>query len=171
MREVFAEYYGALCYYASRILEDRETVEDVVQEIFTQLLEKKMVFESATHLKNHLYLSVKNACLNHLRRNISRERYFEFLKTQEETDPENENTMLEVYRLLAAAVDQLPPECKKVYQLAYFEDLSNEQIAVRLEVSINTVRTHKARGKSLIKSFLEGRLPFWGILVSCWYLL
>ena len=60
IESVFKEYYGSLCYFASKYLQDEEVIEDVVQDIFITLLEKKTQFQSVTHLKNFLYLSVRN---------------------------------------------------------------------------------------------------------------
>ena len=43
---IFKEYYGSLCYFASQYLNDEEAVEDLVQDVFITLLEKKMFFQS-----------------------------------------------------------------------------------------------------------------------------
>lgn len=55
---IFKEYYGSLCYFASQFLKNEEVIEDLVQDVFITLLEKKMLFQSEVHLKNFLYLSI-----------------------------------------------------------------------------------------------------------------
>lgn len=160
IEKVFATYYGALCYYAARILDSEDAVEDIVQEVFVALLEKGTNAASDAHLKNYLYQAVKNGCLNHIRKNGSRKRYLESLEREDPEADEDRQLMAELYRLMAEAVAQLPPECRKVCHLAYFDGVPNEQIAQMLDVSINTVKAQKARAKKLLKEALGRRLYF-----------
>lgn len=160
--DIFKEYYAPLCYFAERFLKDDvNVVEDIVQDVFVILLEKSPSFESLEHLKNFLYLSVKNACLNHRRRLISKERYFTEKSTEEESEEPIIHEMIttEVYRELAVAVANLPTECRKVFELCYFEELPNEEVAEKLGISIFTVKAQKARGKKILKENLKELFP------------
>lgn len=65
----FRKYYGALCFFASRYVEDPDKAEDLVQDCFVRLLEREFSFDSEDHLKNYLYAAVRNGCLNFLRDN------------------------------------------------------------------------------------------------------
>ena len=157
---VFKEYYGSLCYFASKYLQDEEVIEDIVQDIFITLLEKRTIFESETHLKNFLYLSVRNGCLNHLRNLRSRDRYVASIAREEQEESFEENIILtEVHRELAAAVGKLPEECRKVFELCYFQGLDNESAAKELGLSINTIKAQKARGKKILKESLKDLMP------------
>ena len=115
---IFKEYYGSLCYFASRFLKDEEVIEDLVQDVFITLLEKKMLFQSEVHLKNFLYLSIRNSCLNYIRSTRSKDRYIASLAYEEQAENFEESIILtEIHRELAAAVEKLPEECRKVFQL------------------------------------------------------
>lgn len=59
VEDVFKEYYAPLCYFAARYVNDEIAVEDLVEDLFASLLEKKQYFQSELHLKNYLYISVK----------------------------------------------------------------------------------------------------------------
>ena len=83
---IFKEYYGSLCYFASRFLKNEEVIEDLVQDVFIALLEKKMLFQSEVHLKNFLYLSIRNSCLNYIRSTRSKDRYIASLAHEEQTE-------------------------------------------------------------------------------------
>lgn len=164
---IFKKYYGSLCYFASKYLQDEEEVEDVVQDVFIALLEKKMRFQSEVHLKNFLYLSVRNGCLNHLRNLRSRDRYIASLAREEEGESFEEAIILtEIHRELAAAVNQLPEECRKVFELCYFQGLDNESAANELGVSINTVKAQKARGKKILKESLKDLMPLFFLFMG-----
>ena len=170
---IFKEYYGSLCYFASRFLKDEEVIEDLVQDVFITLLEKKMFFQSEIHLKNFLYLSIRNSCLNYIRSMRSKDWYIASLAYEEWAENFEESIILtEIYRELAAAVEKLPEECRKVFQLCYFQGLDNESAAQELGLSVNTVKAQKARGKKILRENLKDILPllmllnplFWGIM-------
>jgi len=157
---VFKEYYGSLCYFASQYLQDEEAVEDVVQDVFIGLLEKRMFFQSKVHLKNFLYLSIRNSCLNYIRSTRSKDRYIASLAHGEQTENFEERIILtEVHKELAAAVEKLPEECRKVFQLCYFQGLDNESVAQELGLSVNTVKAQKARGKKILREHLKDIFP------------
>ena len=152
---IFKEYYGSLCYFASRFLKDEEVIEDLVQDVFITLLEKKMFFQSEVHLKNFLYLSIRNSCLNYIRSTRSKDRYIASLAHEEQTEDLEESIILtEIHRELAAAVEKLPEECRKVFQLC-FQGLDNERAAQELGLSVNTVKAQKARGKKILRENLK----------------
>ena len=156
---IFKEYYGSLCYFASRFLKDEEVIEDLVQDVFITLLEK-MLFQSEVHLKNFLYLSIRNSCLNYIRSTRSKDRYIASLAYEEQAENFEESIILtEIHRELAAAVEKLPEECRKVFQLCYFQGLDNESAAQELGLSVNTVKAQKARGKKILKENLKDIFP------------
>lgn len=166
---IFKKYYSALCYYASRYIDDPEVIQDLVQDIFVHLIEQSQAFETMGHLRNYLYLSVKNACLNNLRKGLLKERHIKYVQdTQSVADiPSEEILTAEVYRQLKEAVDELPAECRKILYLSYFEGIDNEEIAQKLHLSVNTVRAQKMRGKKLLKDKLRNLLPlFFPFLIS-----
>ena len=157
---IFKEYYGSLCYFASRFLKDEEVIEDLVQDVFITLLEKKMLFQSEVHLKNFLYLSIRNSCLNYIRSTRSKDRYIASLAYEEQADNFEESIILtEIHRELAAAVEKLPEECRKVFQLCYFRGVDNESAAQELGLSVNTVKAQKARGNKILKENLKDIFP------------
>lgn len=158
---VFKEYYSPLCYFASQYIQDDSITEDIVQDVFISLLEKKVTFQTELHLKNFLYLSVRNACLNALRNKVSREKYIEFITREESSENFEDNLILtEVHKELAEAVEKLPPECRKVFDLSYFQGKDNETVAEELGLSVNTVKAQKARGKKILREGLKDIFPF-----------
>lgn len=160
IERVFTSYYSVLCYFAFRYVQDDEAARDIVQDVFVRLMEKKQIFQHETHLKNFLYLAVKNSCLNYMRGSLSREHYMEYLKQEENGDEfECRILELEIYQKLNQAIALLPPECRKVFELCYFEGKSNEAVAQILDISIHTVKAQKKRGKQILKKNLQGLFP------------
>lgn len=79
---------------------------------------------------------------------------------EEQLENFEENIILtEIHRELTAAVEKLPEECRKVFNLCYFQGLDNESTARELGLSINTVKAQKARGKKILKENLKDIFP------------
>lgn len=161
---VFTSWYGALCFFAFRYVQDDEVARDIVQDVFVRLMEKRPSFESEWHLKNFLYRTVKNEGLNYLRQKLSREHYLEYLR-QEGVEEEFDCRMIEaeIFGALRKAVELLPGECRKVFELCYFEGKNNETAAKILNISIETVKAQKKRGKKILRKKLDGLYPFFAL--------
>ena len=165
VEKIFTSWYSSLCYFAFRYVQDDETARDIVQEVFVRLMEKRQAFQSEQHLKNFLYLTIKNDCLNHLRNRLSREHYLSYLKHEGEQD-EFECRMIgtEIFSRLRKAIEKLPRECRKVFELCYFEGMNNEKAAQTLRISIETVKAQKKRGKQILRKNLQELYPLFALL-------
>lgn len=165
VEKIFTSWYSSLCYFAFRYVQDDETARDIVQEVFVRLMEKRQTFQSEQHLKNFLYLTIKNDCLNHLRNRLSREHYLSYLKHEGEQD-EFECRMIEteIFSRLRKAIEKLPRECRKVFELCYFEGMNNEKAAQTLRISIETVKAQKKRGKQILRKNLQELYPLFALL-------
>ncbi|QJB30394.1 RNA polymerase sigma-70 factor [Chitinophaga oryzae] len=158
-RQLFDWHYKALCYFAGSIVSHTHAAEDLVQEAFSKLWDKRGDFQSTASIKAFLFISTRNACLNYLKQqNRLTEREQEFLYHQDGQtapvaagfDPLLAET--ELLQHLYAAIEQLPAQCKRVFKMGYLEGRKNEEIATALNISYNTVRTQKLRAIKLLRS-------------------
>ncbi|TWV15726.1 RNA polymerase sigma-70 factor [Bacteroidaceae bacterium HV4-6-C5C] len=148
--ELYNEYYKALVIYAANFLATTDTAEDIVQEIFATIWEKKISFISLQSLKTYLYNSTRNAALNYLKHQNVETGYIQYmLDTYKEITEEDTNEE-EVYRILFKSIDQLPPRCHEIFVL-HMEGKKNEEIAQALGLSIETVKTQKKRALQSLK--------------------
>lgn len=148
--ELYNEYYKALVIYAANFLATTDTAEDIVQEIFATIWEKKISFISLQSLKTYLYNSTRNAALNYLKHQNVETGYIQYmLDTYKEITEEDTNEE-EVYRILFKSIDQLPPRCREIFVL-HMEGKKNEEIAQALGLSIETVKTQKKRALQSLK--------------------
>lgn len=157
-RMLYEHFYGALVSYGMRILQDRESAEDVVQDTMAALWEKKIILPNNAALKAYLYNSVRNKCLSLLRRQrsesldpLAMSKYEEFRVT----DDGNEQFFPEeVYRQLFLMIDQMPPRQREVFLMA-MEGKKNKEISEALGIAIETVRTNKKRAMAFLKKNLD----------------
>lgn len=165
--EYFRKYYQALSYFAYNILKDKDLSEDVVQNVFLKIINDNIAFEDETHRRQYLYKSVRNACLNEIKRLDIHSQVMERLTpySPEDTETQNNNNLFssivraEVYREIITAIDSLPTECKKVFKMAYIENLDNQDIADVLSISINTVKVQKNKAKKKLRQILKDIYP------------
>lgn len=149
--QLYSEYYKVLVLYAINILSSSEAAEDIVQELFATMWEKKMSFFSLPSFRTYLYNSVRNASINYLKHQNVESLYLEHLaSTYREITEEEDTTEEEVYRLLFRAIDKLPTRCREVF-LLHMDGKKNEEIAITLGISIETVKTQKKRAIQFIK--------------------
>ncbi|MDQ7949077.1 MAG: RNA polymerase sigma-70 factor [Pedobacter sp.] len=156
--ELFKHNYAKLCLFAMQYLKDDEAAKDAVQETFVGLWSKKeeLKVEQAA-ITSYLYTSVRNVCLNKLRRQKLENG---FLNDQEPNPVQEEsglNAMIraEVVAELYQVMTTLPKNCQQIFRMGYLEGLKNPQIAAELGISINTVKTQKKRGLELVRAKLN----------------
>lgn len=158
----FDLHYQALCYFAETIVKDQQEAEDIVATSFLKVWNKHTDFATPQNVKAFLYISTKNACLDHLkqlkRQSVSQKAYFEQL-VQEEDYILNYIIEAEFLQILNIELEKLPERCKEVFKLIFMDGLKTSEIAELLDLSVKTVRNHKARAISLLQlAFSEKNL-------------
>ncbi len=154
---IFKKYYPRLCAFAIDFLEDKEDAEDIVQDVFKVYLEKNNIISTdELAIKSFLYSSVKNACLNKFRHQKVKDKYCQVFAQEEESDSHGLDNIIhaEIVGSLYEAINELPKGCAIVIRMGYLEGLKNPQIAETLGISINTVKTQKQRGLTLLRQKL-----------------
>jgi RNA polymerase sigma-70 factor (ECF subfamily) len=154
---IFRRLYPRLCAYAQKFLQNVNDAEEVVQEIFYTVWKNRERLDEHLSFKAYLFTAVKNRCLNLLEANRTHSRQAEllwFLYTRDTGTEANAYHALlarDLERDLNAALEQLPKECKKVFELSRFEGLKYQEIAQRLNISIKTVETQMSRALSRLR--------------------
>ena len=161
VKDLFYHYYPRLCHFAWQLLDNKEMVEDIVQDAFMAYWDNKdIVADDEVAVKNFLYAAVRHACYNAVRHEKVVERYL--IRHQGALTEEAEvlgklirsEVIDEIYKIIQA----LPSGCREVFRLGYLEGLTNPQIAKHLDISINTVKTQKQRGLKIIRGKLNPEL-------------
>lgn len=157
LRQLFEQLYPRLCYFARGILQHDIEAEDVVQEAFMKLWRQRQQFNSFAALRSFLYISARHTCLNILKHQRVVHHHESGIQAEEADEPTVAQRLIqaEVAGQLREALDKLPPGCKQVIELGYLEGMRNNEIASLLHVSVNTIKTQKARGLYLLKGWLR----------------
>lgn len=156
LNDFFFSYYSELSTFASKYVLDIPVCEDIVQEVFIMLWQRNDHFQDITAAKSFVYTSVRNSCLNYLKHVKVKEKYLEYkLNIAEDSESFFEEIIkVEAYSQIRKEIDKLPSMERKILLMA-MSDKSNEEIAGLLSISINTVRTHKARAYKVLRTNLK----------------
>jgi RNA polymerase sigma-70 factor (ECF subfamily) len=155
--QLFREHYQTLCYYANIVIKDMEAAEDIVQDVFVRCWAAIHNEKLEIQQEHYLYKSVKNTALNYVKAQKVRENYAEVYKsTHTEADKVNDLMVAtETRQRIMNAIDQLPPQCRKVFLLCVLEDKSYKEAAEQLEISINTVKTQMTKAFTTLRLQLK----------------
>ena len=154
--DFYDRFYTALCVYVSKILPVPDAVEDLVQEVFISVWEGKRTFSDIKELTNYLYRACYNNALLYIRNNQIHDTILSSLAEEESMVDEDTIYALtvkeEIIRQLYCYIEELPAEQRRII-LMRIEGHTWEEIAERLEISINTVKTQKTRSYKFLRSY------------------
>lgn len=148
---IFKRYSTLLYASAYNLFRDKQACEDMVQELFIELWEKRDSLKIRS-LKSFLFVCIKNKALMAIRSGkvmISDDILSE-LCSKHETD----HTIIvkELAEILNQSINKLPKKCQVVFKLSRIEHLSNREIAEKLNVSIKTVENQMTIALSRLKT-------------------
>jgi RNA polymerase sigma-70 factor (family 1) len=151
---IFEAKYAELCYFADKIVNNMPEAEDIVMDAFTRFWQQKTNIPSINDLAAFLYTSVKNACLDHIRKQQRKPKIFEDLDNSLyslDEILEGEEIYAVVLNQVYQGIESLPDQCKKIFKMLYFEGKSTQEIAKILNLSVQSVRNQKTRAIKLLK--------------------
>lgn len=165
VKYLFDIYYQRLCLFSVQITNSLEQSEDIVQEIFIYLWEKKKQFPSESDLKAYLYYSVKNASIafNTKNKRFSIEEIDNLLSYHPIDEKYDKQELLQKQKQILERLKKLSPEEHKVLSSIVFENKKYKEVAKDLGISVNTVKTYLARAYKKIRShtsFFSFLFPF-----------
>jgi RNA polymerase sigma-70 factor, ECF subfamily len=156
---LFRAYYEPLCNYACAMTGDMDEAEDVVQERFFKVWEKREELTINYSIKAYLYKMVYNACLNKVRNEKTQAKYKAHNATFLEENPVYQlDFTSEVQQNVQRAIASLPDQCRRVFELNRFEELKYREIADQLGLSIKTVENHIGKALRLLREQLADYL-------------
>lgn len=159
-KELFFDFYPSLCIFAERYISSPETCEDIVQDTFLQLWKNRKRIEITSSFRNLLITSVKNNCTDYLRKRSTRQSYVEkHISTETIDTPEEVYTIKELEDMLSSAMEKLPVNVRKAFELSRFENMTYNQIAVEMSVSPKTVEAWISKALSILRTELKDYLP------------
>lgn len=159
--EVFKTHFKALHAYAYTIVEEDDMAEEIVQNVFCKLWERRDRLEITQSVKAYLYKSVYHESINYLR-HLKKKRAYQAhaVHVMEKSHSASEkSTLRELEQKLEQALKELPERCRTIFQMSRFESLKYQQIADQLGLSVKTVENQMGKALKILRLKLVDFLP------------
>jgi len=166
---IFKTWYPPLCSYAATFVRDRDEAEEIVQNSFIAVWEKRVELRIESSLKSYLYRAVRNACLNRIKHEKIRAGYVAVKKAAAPSTAEPADGVYfadELQRRIATALDKLPTQCRLVFEMSRYGELKYSEIAEKLGISVKTVENQMGKALRLMRDELKDYLPLIVILLN-----
>jgi RNA polymerase sigma-70 factor (family 1) len=155
---LYNEYYWRIRFFADQFVNDLDAAHELTIESFIKLWKKRNDFDSVTNIKAFLFITTKNACLNHIKHMKRRKHAHDEILYRSEKESDYilddaiaADTLSHIFR----ESDSLSRKCKRVIHLKYVDGLSYKEIAHQLHISVENVRVQHANALSALRVLLK----------------
>ena len=157
-------------YFALEYVLSEEDAENIVQDVFTELWEKKEILTYNINLVAFLFTSIKNKCIDLLRHrvvvqeavSVMQEEYQATLRVKLASLELFDQSMLleqDIERIITEAIDSLPEKCREIFIKSKIEGKKQKEIAEELNISLKTVENQMNIAYKKIRVELKDYLP------------
>lgn len=163
---MYKRYVGYLVNVAVQKTDSADTAKELTQDVFLSLYLRKNDLETIHSLKAYLTTALKNKIFNHYERQLNKQKYEKSVATNLRivtNDLQHDYEAKELNQLLQEKIQELPPQCRKVFLMSREEQLSHKEIAERLNISPNTVDQHIQKALKILRASVGGML-----MVAVW---
>lgn len=165
---VFTKHFVKLCLYAEHYTRDKQIAREIVGDFFCDFWENCTNINIESNLTGYLGRSIHNRCLKYIRHEKVKQKHIErssYLFTDRELlEPASgdftEALLIshELEKDIKDAIESLPSQCKEIFLLKRYDNLTYREIADKLDISVNTVKTQMTRAMQKLRSELEDYL-------------
>jgi RNA polymerase sigma-70 factor (ECF subfamily) len=169
--EAYNTYYPVLCNYAGSIVKEQTEAEDIASNVFLKLMEEWDTILVETSLKAYLFKSTYNQCMDVLKHKAVHNKYLNYVKHLDFLVEEGFDYPLsgligcELNEILKKAIAKLPKQCRTIFNMSRNDEMTYEEIASKLGISINTVRTQIKIALVKLRFELKEYLPLFLFLI------
>jgi RNA polymerase sigma-70 factor, ECF subfamily len=161
--QLFREMYPALCNFANKIIGDLIMSEEVVQDIFYKLWDRRQNIEIRHGLSSYIYTAVRNQCLVYLKHLKIREEYAMYISNdymEQRSNVEDYLETAEIESILEETLESLPAKRRRIFELSRFEGLKYHEIAEKLSVSVKTIEANMTKALKAFRKNLSAYLNY-----------
>ncbi|HEU4858222.1 MAG TPA: RNA polymerase sigma-70 factor [Chitinophagaceae bacterium] len=161
--QVFKTHFKRLHAYAFTILRDEMEAEEMVQQVFFKLWERNENLSLTGSVSAYLYRAVHNESLNYIKHQKVRSNHqlhIAYSMKNEVEHPAKEILSGELEKKIHSALNELPEQCRTIFQMSRFDELKYREIADKLGISVKTVENQMGKALKLLREKLVDFLVF-----------
>lgn len=167
--KIYVTYYFRMYRFAKEYVLFDEDAENIVQDVFLLLWEKRDVLDIQVSLMSYLFSLVKNKCLDHIRHRLVVEEYQQEFKAKLSSLEALNYTLTseeDIERVLMEAINKLPERCREIFLKSRIEGKKNREIAEELNISASTVENQMTIALKKLRLELKDYLPLLLFLIT-----
>lgn len=160
--ELYNRYWDRLFTIAMHRLNDEHEAEEVVQEVFLSLWQRRASVQLTHTINTYLSVAVKYRIINHLDKQYRKKQHIEHLTISSPQGEDSTSRWLSEKELriqLEHSISQLPEKCRIVFLLSRDEHKTNAQIAAELNIAEKTVEAHMTKALGTLRQSLNLSVP------------
>lgn len=153
---LFLRYQPKLVFFFTGFVHDEEVARDLAQDLFFNLWQNRSKLAGVRSFYSYLYRMARNVLYNYYDHSLVCEKYnaAQFLSPLSSENMEEQLFAKELQDFIDLKVEQMPPQRRQIFKLSRVEGLSNEEIALRLNISKRTVENHLTAALSDLRKML-----------------
>jgi len=152
LKQLHDNYFNQMCLYALKSVPESGAVEELVSDCFIKIWENRDRIDIKTSVKHYIFLMLHNSVIDfHRKRKITTEQVEKIQEPPDEETFDDQETYAKLYSLL----EKLPVQRRAILELVVFDSLSYKEIAGKLKISKNTVKTQVGRAYRFLKENLD----------------
>jgi RNA polymerase sigma-70 factor (family 1) len=159
--QLYKQYSAQMYNNVLKLVKDELVAEEIVQEIFTRIWQKRSILNFEQSVIAYLYRVGRNL-VNDFYRKLQRDQvmydHFKAVATEHYTHIEEALQLHENERIMKKALSGLPPQQKKVYELCKLDGHTYKEASAMLGISPNTVKDHLSKANQFVKNYLLDNL-------------
>ncbi len=161
--QMFKSHFKRLHAYAFTILRDEIQAEEMVQQVFFKLWERNENLSLTGSVSSYLYRAVHNESLNYIKHQKVRSNHqlnVAYSMKNEVEHPAKKIMASELEKKIHSALNELPEQCRTIFQMSRFDELKYREIADKLGISVKTVESQMSKALRLLRVKLVDFLIF-----------
>ena len=171
LETVFRSFYQELFFFAHTFIGESEIAEEVVQDVFIQIWEKKESLEIQTSPKSYLYTAVRNRSINYLKSKLAKIRSetevtLDMVIESNHDSADSKLSEKELIQLIQIGIYSLPEKCRIIFKLSRDSGMTYDEIANELGVSKETVKSQIKIALGKLRQFLGKHWDLVGLIAG-----
>lgn len=159
---LYERYSKKLYFFVLRYIKLEADAEEIVQEVFIKIWENRKKIDVFSSFESYLFTIAYNTTISLFRKRLTEKKYLEHLNSLQQLENSSEITdeihFNELNNKVQTLLNKLTPRQQEIFHLSREEGLTNEIIALKLNISINTVKKHITNVLAFLKANIDKSL-------------
>lgn len=153
--KIYRVYFQKLANYIFQLSKDAVLTEDIVQETFMVLWNKRIQIKEDLNFEGYLFTIARNQYLQNFRSKTKERAFFVELESEVLQEVHSTDNKIELLKKVRKIIEELSPKCKEAFVASKFENLTYAEIADRMGISKKTVEIHISKAYNILRNRLK----------------